>query len=105
MTIYNQDSGSENLPPQYESKIELWVLETQQRYFAYRGILVAIVSQNSLVLVFVGSCTIISRYVAKWGIAQMCLCETKYKGPRGGYRTILGQCKPPLESIARCRAS
>ena len=24
--------------------------------------------------------TIIARYVAKWGIAQMCLCETKYQG-------------------------
>ena len=27
-----------------------------------------------------GYCTIIARYVAKWGIAQMCLCETKYQG-------------------------
>ena len=26
--------------------------------------------------------TIIARYVAKWGIAQMCLCETKYQGRR-----------------------
>ena len=26
-----------------------------------------------------GYCTIITRYVAKWGIAQMCLCETKYQ--------------------------
>ena len=24
--------------------------------------------------------TIIARYVAKWGIAQMCLCKTKYQG-------------------------
>ena len=24
--------------------------------------------------------TIIARYVAKWGIAQMCLCRTKYQG-------------------------
>ena len=32
--------------------------------------------------------TIITRYVAKWGIAQMCPCETKYQGgaiaPFGG---------------------
>ena len=45
--------------------------------------LLAIVSQNSLVLVFVGGGgdrTIIVRYVAKWCIAQMCLCETKYQG-------------------------
>ena len=41
-------------------------------------ILAAIVSQNSFVLVFVGYRTILARYVAKWGIAQMCLCETKY---------------------------
>ena len=52
-------------------------LEAQQRYFSYRAILAAIVSQNSFVLVLVGYCTIIARYVAKWGIAQMCLCETK----------------------------
>ena len=31
-------------------------------------------------LVFVGHRTIIAEYVAKWGIAQMCLCETKYQG-------------------------
>ena len=24
--------------------------------------------------------TIIARYVAKWGIAQMCLCDIKYRG-------------------------
>ena len=42
--------------------------------------LVAIVSQNYFVLVFVGYRTIIARYVAKWGIAQMCLCETKCQG-------------------------
>ena len=32
----------------------------------------------------------IGRYVAKWGIAQMCLRETKYH--KGGHRTILGEC-------------
>ena len=32
------------------------------------------------VLVFMGYRTIIARYVAKWGIAQMCLCGTKYQG-------------------------
>ena len=47
---------------------------------SYRAILVAIVSQNSFVLVFGGYRTIITRYVAKWGIAQMCLCETKCSG-------------------------
>ena len=47
---------------------------------SYRAILVAIVSQNVFVLVFMGYRTIIARYVAKWGIAQMCLCQTKYQG-------------------------
>ena len=31
-------------------------------------------------LVFVGYHTILARYVAKWGIAQMCLCETSAGG-------------------------
>ena len=47
---------------------------------SYRAILVAIVSQNSFVLVAMAYRTIIARYAAKWGIAQMCLCETKYQG-------------------------
>ena len=38
--------------------------------------------------------TIIARYVAKRGIARMCLCKIKYLG---GYRTILGECSPPLK--------
>ena len=50
-------------------------LEAQQRYFSYYAMLVATVSQNSFVLVFVGYRTIITRYVAKWGISQMCLCK------------------------------
>ena len=65
-------------------------LEAQQRYFSYCAILVAIVSQNSFVLVFMEYRTIIARYVAKWGIAQIRLRETSYQG--GGYRTILGEC-------------
>ena len=79
-------------------KLSLWVdfmflssLGAQQRYFSYRAILVAIVSQNSCVLVvLMWYRTIIARYVAKGGIAQMCLCKTKYEG--GGYRTLLGAC-------------
>ena len=60
----------------------IWVnsvesLEAQQRYFSYRGILVAIASQKEFVLVLMGCCTTIARYVAKWGIIQMCLSETK----------------------------
>ena len=62
------------------------LLEAQQRYFSYRAILVAIASQNSFVLVFMGYRTILVRYIAQWGIAQMRLCE------KGGYRTIVGEC-------------
>ena len=71
------------------------------RYFSYRATLVAIVSQNSLVLVFffVGYRTIIARYVAKGGIAQMCLCETKY--PRGGVSHHFGGV---LTSLKKYRA-
>ena len=54
----------------------------------------AIVSQNSFVLVFVGYRTIIARYVAKRGIAQMCLCETKYQG---GVSHHLGEVLPSLK--------
>ena len=35
---------------------------------------------------------IIAWYVAKWGIAQMCLCETKHQGE---YRVFMGECYPP----------
>ena len=42
--------------------------------------LVAIVSQNSFVLVRMGYCTIIARYVAKWRMAPMYLCEISTKG-------------------------
>ena len=65
-------------------------LEAQKRYFSHRTILVAIVSQNSFRLVFLGHRTIIARYVAKLGIARMCQCNTKCQG--GGNRTILGEC-------------
>ena len=39
-------------------------------------------------LVFVGYRTIIARYVAKWGIARMCLCKIKYQG--GGIAPFWG---------------
>ena len=41
------------------------------------------------VIVFMGYRTIIARYVAKWGIAQMCLCKLS---TTGGYRTISQEC-------------
>ena len=70
-------------------------LEAQQRYFSYRAIPVAIVSQNSFVRVFMGYRTIIARYGAKWGIAQMCLCGTKYQG--GGIAPFWGAAKTSLK--------
>ena len=45
-------------------------LDAQQRYFSNRAMLVAIVSQNFLVLISVGYCTIIARYVANSGFAE-----------------------------------
>ena len=66
-------------------------LEAQQRYFSYRAMLVAIVSQN--VLVFMGPRTIIARYVAKWGTALMCLRETEYQG--GGIAPFWGSADLP----------
>ena len=74
-------------------------LEAQQRYFSYRAILVAIVSQSCFVLVFVGYRIIIARYVAKWGIAQMCLCEPKDQG--GGVSHHFGG---TLNSLKKYRA-
>ena len=55
--------------------------------------LVAIVSQNPFKLVFVGCRTIIARYVAKRGIAQMCLSETKCQG--GGIAPFWGSANLP----------
>ena len=49
------------------------LLEAQQRHFSYRAILVAIVSQESFVLAFMGYRTIIARYVAKW-VSRRCAC-------------------------------
>ena len=45
-----------------------------------------IASLKYFVPVFTGCRTTMPRYVARRGIAQMCLCETKYQG---GYRIIL----------------
>ena len=53
---------------------------------SYRAMLAAIVSLNSLVLVSMGIVQFVLRYVAIWGIAQVCLCETKY------YLHHLGEC-------------
>ena len=47
---------------------------------------------------FYGYRTIIARYVAKWGIAQMCLCETKYQG---GVTHHFGGVQTSLKKVSR----
>ena len=78
-------------------KMSLALLEAQQRYFSYRAILVAIVSQKYFVLVFMGYRILIARYIAKWGIAQMCLCELSAKG---GITQFWGSAELP-EKVSR----
>ena len=64
-------------------------LEAQQRYFSYRAILAAIVSQSSFVLAF-GGIAQLSRDTFQNGVShRLCLCEVSTKG---GYRTIFGEC-------------
>ena len=49
-------------------------------------------------LVFVAYRTNIARYVAKWGIAQMCLCKIMYQG--GGIAPFWGSANLP-EKVSR----
>ena len=72
------------------SDFEVWGLEAQQRYFSYRAILVAIVSQNSFVLAFMGYRTIIARNTLQNGVSHKCACVKL--STKGEYRTILGGC-------------
>ena len=50
--------------------------------------MIAQMTQSPFVLVSMGCRTSVAQYVAKWGIAQMCLCETKYQG--GGIAPVRG---------------
>ena len=54
--------------------------------------------------VLVGHRTIIAQYAAKWGIAQMRLCETKYQG--GGISAFWGSANLPSkvsrDMVYRC---
>ena len=68
------------------------VLEAQQILFRSRDTCSDSIA-NSLVLVFMGYRTIIARYVAKWGIAQMCLCEAKCQ--EGGIAPCWGNVNLP----------
>ena len=49
---------------------------------------------------FYGYRTVIARYVARWGIAQMCLCQIKYQGRVSHH---FGGALTSLKSIARER--
>ena len=64
--------------------------------------LVAIVSQNSLVLVVMGYCTIVARYVAAWGIAQNHRCACVKLCTKGGW--VLQHFGELLTSLKRYRA-
>ena len=70
------------------------VLEAQQRYFSYCEILLAIVSQNPFVLVFLGIAQL-SRDMLQNGVSHR-YAFVKLSS-KGGYRTILGLCQPPLK--------
>ena len=74
-------------------------LEAQKRYFSYRAILVAIVSQNYFVFVFMGYRTVISRNTLRNGVSHTCACVKRTT--KGGYRTNFGECQPPFKSIAQ----
>ena len=65
-------------------------LEAQQRYFSYRAILVAIVSQNSLVLVFIGVSHNYRAIRCKMWLSHGCV-SVKLSA-KGGYRTNWGEC-------------
>ena len=68
-------------------KDPIMCLEAQQRYFSYRALLVAIRVCFFFFFLRGASHKMVARYAAKLGIAQMCLCETKYKGDMGPLRS------------------
>ena len=84
--VWRGREGSRNLrPPLLYAPMQ----KSSKRYpsydMTYRTMLVAIVSsQDSFVFFFFGGGggyrAIVARYVAKWGIGQMCLCKTRYQG-------------------------
>ena len=66
------------------------ILEAQQRYFSYRAIVVAIVSQNFLFL-FLWGIAQLSRDTVRNGVWHRCGC-VKLSAKGGGFSTILGEC-------------
>ena len=66
----------------------VWGLEAHQRYFSYRAMLVAIVSQNYLVLVLWGIAQI-SRNMLQNGVSRRCAC-VKISTKGGGFAPFWG---------------
>ena len=75
-----------------------WSSEAQQRYFSYRAIPVATLSQNSFGPVLKGYRTIVERYVAKWDIAQMCCMK---QTTQGGFAPFWGTAITSLKKASR----
>ena len=69
--------------PPFDSTSQCFLIVISASLILYRAIHVVIVSQNYFVL-FSWGITQLSRYVARWGIAQLCLWETKCNGWGGG---------------------
>ena len=70
-------------------------LEAQQRYFSYRALLLAIVSQNPFVLVLWGIAHL-SRDTLQNGVSHRCAYVKR--SAKGGYRTILGELLTSLKN-------
>ena len=64
--------------------------EAHQQYSSYRAIHVAIISQNSCVLVFLGAIAQLSRDMLQNGVPHRCACVEL--STKRGYSTILGEC-------------
>ena len=77
------------------------ILEAQQRYFPYRAILSAIVSQNSFLFLFSRGVARVSRDVLQKEVSHWCVCV---KQGTKGYCTLLGACSAMLGWLRKYRA-
>ena len=73
-------------------------LEARQRYFSYRAILVAMVSQNYLALAFVGYRAIIVRDMLQNGVSHRCACVSP--SAKGSIAPFWGSANLP-EKVSR----
>ena len=76
----------------------LWLKQKCRRYFSYRAILVAIVSQNCFVLVFMWYRTL-SRDTLQNGVSHGCAC-VKLSTKGGGIAPFWGSANLPYKGIA-----